>query len=556
MASVRRDIKLDTLQQKATRRFIFGMVVGDVLAFVLILDVFYLRPIYLRPWALSKWHIWLTIVLVLWGIYTHTWLQDADCYYSKMARHGCAPIPSFPNDPFGVWFLLDAARHIKSHTLLTRWSGLLSSMGHTFRHRVFPNFGDIIATDEPDNVRAVLSTKFDDWVIPQLRIRAFIPVLGHHSIFTTNGDEWRHARATLRPAFVRDQVADLRCLDRHVNKLIAYIPRDGSSFDLQAMFSKLTTDTISDFMFGRSTDMLGSAPEDGLRFGRCFDVSMQKIANRARLGWLTMLFGDRELDECTSFMNAFVEKYIVEVRNEQEEKKKADEEGDSKRYMFLNELLRTGEPDEVIRDQLMSIFTAGRDTTTSVLSYLFFELSRRPDVVTEIQREVHDLNLADTEQLPTWEQLRNMKYLNWSIKEALRLNPPVATNAREAVRDTVLPVGGGVDGKSPVFVTKGTNIRYIPWAIHRRKDIYGDDADDFRPERWETLRPTFEYVPFNAGPRICVGQQFALTQIAFVTFKLLQAFKEIERKDDRPPIQKFGINTSMLYGCWVSMTPA
>lgn len=67
---------------------------------------------------------------------------------------------------------------------------------------------------------------------------------------------------------------------------------------------------------------------------------------------------------------------------------------------------------------------------------------------------------------------------------------------------------------------------------------------------------SFEYIPFNAGPRICIGQQFALTQIAFVTFRLLQAFKKIERKDDRPPIQKFGVNTSMLYGCWVSMTPA
>ncbi|KAI1764820.1 cytochrome P450 [Hypoxylon sp. FL1150] len=550
MVSVNRDSKMESLQRKATRRYVFGMTAGSVLALALALDV-----LYLRPGAPSKGQKWLAIALVLWGLYTHIWVRDAHRYYSEMSRNGCAPIPSFPNDLFGVRFLLDAARHIKSHTLLARWSGLLSSMGHTFRHRTFPSSGDTIATDEPENVRAVLSTRFDDWSIPQLRIRAFLPVLGRHSIFTTNGDEWRRARATLRPAFVRDQVADLRCLDRHVDKLIAHIPRDGSSFDLQATFSKLTTDTISDFMFGRSTDMLGSAPADGLRFGRCFDISMQKIANRARLGWLTMLFGDREFAECTAFMNAFVEKYIVEVRNEQEEKRD-EEAGDGKRYMFLNELLRTGEPDEVIRDQLMSIFTAGRDTTGIVLSYLFFELSRRPDVVSAIQREVEDLNLGDTEQLPTWEQLRNMKYLNWAVKEALRLNPPVATNAREAVRDTVLPIGGGPDGKSPVFVTKGTNIRYIPWAIHRRKDIYGEDADEFRPERWETLRPTYEYVPFNAGPRICVGQQFALTQIAFVTFRLLQAFKSIERKDDRPPIQKFGINTSMLYGCWVSMTPA
>lgn len=548
MASVNGHTKMEPLQEKATQRYVFATAAGAVLAAALVLDV-----LYLRPGAPSTGQSWLTVGLMLWGVYTQTSLRDTHRYYSDMARNGCRPIPSFPHDPLGVRFLLDAARHIKAHTLLARWSGLLSSLGHTFRHRTFPNPGYTIATDEPDNVRAVLGTGFDDWDIPRLRIRAFLPVLGRHSIFTTNGDAWRRARASLRPAFVRDQVADLHCLDRHVARLVARIPRDGSAFDLQAMLSMLTTDTISDFMFGRSTDILGSAPEDGLRFGRCFDVSMQKIADRARLGWLTMLLRDRELDECTAFMNAYVEKYIVEVRSEQGE---TEGEDDGKRYMFLNELLRTGEPDEVIRDHLMSIFTAGRDTTTSVLTYLFFELSRRPDVVAAIQREVRDLDLGDMEQLPTWEQLRNMKYLNWAIKEALRLNPPVATNAREAVRDTVLPIGGGPDGKSPVFVTKGTIIRYLPWAMHRRHDIYGDDADEFRPERWEVLRPTYEYVPFNAGPRICVGQQFALTQIAFVTFRLLQAFQTIERKDDRPPIQKFGINTSMLYGCWVSMTPA
>ncbi|KAI1134314.1 cytochrome P450 [Hypoxylon sp. FL0543] len=543
MASEDDNFQMESLSRKAKQRYVFATMLAAILAAAIVLDA-----LLLGVGVLSGAQKAFGILILLLITYTQTPLRGAYRCYTEMARHGCKPLPSFPKDPVGVRFLLDAKRLIKSNTLLQGWSQLFVKLGHTFQHRTFPNPGVTIATDEPDNVRAVLSTRFDDWDIPQMRIRAFLPVLGAHSIFTTNGDAWRHARSMLRPAFVRDQVADLRCLDRHVTKLIAHIPRDGRAFDLQAMFSMLTTDTISDFMFGNSTDLLGSAPEDGLRFGRCFDVSMQKIANRARLGWLTLLLPDRELDECCAFMNAYVEKYVAEVRGEEKQ-----EHG--KRYMFLNELLRTGEPDEAIRDQLMSIFTAGRDTTTSVLSYLFFELSRRPDVVAAIRREVGDLDLSDASQLPTWESLRNMKYLNWSIKEALRLNPPVATNAREAIRDTILPVGGGPDGRSPVFVRKGTLIRYFPWALHRRQDIYGHDADEFRPERWEALKPTFEYVPFNAGPRICVGQQFALTQIAFTTFRILQAFEAIERRDERPPIQKFGINISMLHGCWVSMTP-
>ncbi|KAI1104806.1 cytochrome P450 [Jackrogersella minutella] len=549
MVSPKEIRRMKSLPRTTKQRYVTAIAVTALLVVALLVEE-YRQP---GPWSATLKVLEMMLLVV--SICIQLSLRGTHRYYVKMARNGCEPFPSFPADLFGVRFLLESARQIKSNTLLVGWSRLFDTLGHTFEHRMFPNPGVTIATDEPENVRAVLSARFDDWDLPRMRTRAFIPVLGRHSIFTTNGDAWRHARATLRPAFVRDQVADLRCLDRHVKKLIAHIPRDGRRFDMKAMLSMLTTDTISDFMFGNSTDLLGSAPEDGLRFGRCFDMSMQKIANRARLGWLTMLLPDREMDECTTFMNAYVEKYVAEVKAEQGEKTEKGGE-DGKRYMFLNELLRTGEPDEAIRGHLMSIFTAGRDTTTSVLSYLFFELSRRPDVVAAIRREVSDLDLSDADQLPAWESLRNMKYMNWAIKEALRLNPPVASNAREAVRDTILPVGGGPDGKSPIFVKKGTLIRYMPWALHRRQDIYGDDANEFRPERWDTLRTTYEYVPFNAGPRVCVGQQFALTQMAFVTSRILQAFKAIERKDDRLPIQKFGVNISMLHGCWVSMTPA
>lgn len=71
----------------------------------------------------------------------------------------------------------------------------------------------------------------------------------------------------------------------------------------------------------------------------------------------------------------------------------------------------------------------------------------------------------------------------------LRLHPIVPANSRVCVTDTTLPVGGGPDGKSPIFVKKGTQINYQVYVMHRRKDLYGEEADEFRPERWETLRP-------------------------------------------------------------------
>ena len=218
-------------------------------------------------------------------------------------------------------------------------------------------------------------------------------------------------------------------------------------------------------MFGQSTDTLGAAETpDALHFGRCFDRSIFKLARRTRIGWLTQLLPDRELNADTDFLRRYAARYVEGAKRRQQKQQegpdKVAEEG-GRKYVFLDELLRSGEPDEVVRDQLISIFLAGRDTTTSVLTYLFAELARHPDAVSAIRREIRDLGVAD----PSWDQLRGMTYLNWAVKEALRLNPPVATNSREALRDTVLPTGGGPDGKSPTVVLKGTVVRYQPVSV-------------------------------------------------------------------------------------------
>ncbi|RYP75338.1 hypothetical protein DL771_002434 [Monosporascus sp. 5C6A] len=531
---------MDPAGRVTTRRYVLMNAVIITSVTIFALDILHFRP---RPLTVQDKAV--GILLVLMGVYTQTELRGWYRYYSKNAQNGCAPMPVYPNDMFGIRYFLEAVRQVRANALLESRQQRMKSLGHTFVHKLFPEPGLCVDTDDPEIVKTILATNFEDWIIPEIRVRGMLPVLGYHSIFTTNGPEWQHARAMLRPAFVRDQISDIQCFDRHVSKLIDRIPKDGSPFDLQALFAMLTIDTISDFMFGQSTDIMGTASPEALEFGACFDRSVFKIACRVRLGWLSQLLPDRELDADVAYMRKYVAQYVQNVKGQTEK----DLENGARKYVFLHELIKTGEPDEVVRDQSLSIFLAGRDTTTSVLTYLFFELSRNPGIVAKIQGEIQGLGEHD----PSWEQLRGMKYLNWAIKEALRLNPPVATNAREAVRDTILPTGGGLDGKSPTFVPKGTTVRYLPWSMQRREDIYGSDASEFRPERWEDLKVTVQYLPFNAGPRICIGQQFALTQMALITFRLLQAFNTIERKDERPPVRKLGVNTSMLYGCWVSM---
>lgn len=89
---------------------------------------------------------------------------------------------------------------------------------------------------------------------------------------------------------------------------------------------------------------------------------------------------------------------------------------------------------------------------------------------------------------------------------ALRIHPVIPSNAREATKDTTLPRGGGADGSSPLFVRRGTIVVYSVHSMHRDASVFGEDVYSFRPERWDGLRAGWAYLPFNGGPRICLGR--------------------------------------------------
>jgi cytochrome P450 len=139
---------------------------------------------------------------------------------------------------------------------------------------------------------------------------------------------------------------------------------------------------------------------------------------------------------------------------------------------------------------------------------MWFEISKRQDVFDRLMEEVNTLEGRQ----PTYDELKNMKYVRAVLNESQRLYPVVPGNARQAREDTMLPVGGGEDGKSPIFVPKGEWVAWLNYSMHRRKDLYGEDAEEFKPERWidtedhKGLRTSWEYLPFSGGPRICIGR--------------------------------------------------
>ncbi|TKW48654.1 Cytochrome P450 52A12 [Colletotrichum tanaceti] len=169
-------------------------------------------------------------------------------YVLQMKARGCGEAPVFPHtDPvFGSdWVRTSLARQ-RDHGLLEWWQGLFARLGNTWWYRT-PT-GWWLMTSEPENIKTMLASSFDDFPIAGPRRTSVLPILGPEAIFAANGEAWHGARAMMRPTFVRDQIADLECFERHVGNLIARIPRDGGTVDLQSLLFMMTMDSATDFM--------------------------------------------------------------------------------------------------------------------------------------------------------------------------------------------------------------------------------------------------------------------------------------------------------------------
>ena len=147
------------------------------------------------------------------------------------------------------------------------------------------------------------------------------------------------------------------------------------------------------------------------------------------------------------------------------------------------------------------------------MTWTFFLLVRHPEVLEKLRTEINS-HCFDPAHL-TRADLRKMGYLQNVLNETLRLYPSVPINNRVAKRTTILPTGGGPDRTAPVLIPKDCTVSWSVYAMHRRPDLYGLDAELFRPERWDEDMPlrrdktnaAWGYLPFNGGPRICLGRK-------------------------------------------------
>ncbi|GKT55949.1 cytochrome P450 [Colletotrichum tofieldiae] len=403
-----------------------------------------------------------------------------------------------------------------------------------------------VYTIDPANIQAVLANKFKDFDLGERRIKQFKPLLGN-SIFTADGAFWEHSRALFRPQFSRDQINDLEKTEAAVQALFKALPLVGAerggavTVDIMPMLFRFTLDTATGFLFGESvesqmaaatgvssttsaaTAMAADQSGNDMTFAEAFHEAQAWITTRVRLQGLYWLAPEGTGKKASDYLRRYTDHYVRMALSSA--KPTAKEEG----YSLLDTLAEQTRDEDELRDQILGLLLAGRDTTATLLSWVLLLLAQHPAVFERLRADVvQDFGeYSDSPSNIDFGTLKSSKYLQFVLRETLRVYNVVPLNIRVAARDTVLPRGGGANGLLPVVVRKGQTVNFSPYLLHRRADVW-EAALEFKPERWEGVRLDWNYVPFSGGPRICLGQQFALTEAGYLLVRLLQRFKSME----------------------------
>ncbi|KAL4910346.1 hypothetical protein BDW74DRAFT_165417 [Aspergillus multicolor] len=387
---------------------------------------------------------------------------------------------------------------------------------------------DNIFTCDHANVQAILATKFKDFELGAGRRHTLYPMFGV-GIFTSDGETWSRSRALLRPQFTRDQISDLELEEHHVQQAMLAMPVDPATgwtanTNIQAIIFRLTIDSATEFLFGESAGSQAEALRNGGtlppdHFSGDFDRGQWYVAQRSRYEKFHWLVDNRESRAVVQRVHEYVDKFVHAALGPAGQEKKSDT------YVFLEALATTTKDPIELRSQLLNILLAGRDTTASLLSWTILMLARHPAIFTKLRAIIlADFGPYTSRESISFTSLKSCRYLQYFLAEVLRLCPAVPINRRVATTPTTLPVGGGPKGKEPIYLRAGQVVTYSPFITHRRTDLWGDDVEVFNPDRWVERKVGWEYLPFNGGPRVCIGQQFALTEAGYVLVRLLQRF--------------------------------
>jgi cytochrome P450 len=387
---------------------------------------------------------------------------------------------------------------------LKYFTGLMREYGDLVSLRVL-NFR-ILLLNHPDHIEDVLVNhprKFIKGRVLQANKRVF-----GRGLLTSEGDFWLRQRRLAQPAFHRARIAGYASTMVEYTERLLHEWQDGEERDIHKEMMRLTLQIVGKTLFDADVE------RDAQDIGKSLELLLELGANFRRTifipQWLptpTNLRQERAIRQ--------IEKVLYRIIAE---KRASGRDSGDLLFMLLAAQDEDGSrmTDQQLRDEAITLFLAGHETTANTLSWTWWLLAQNPAVEAKLHAELRTV-LAG--RAPSLDDLPKLVYTNYIITESMRLYPPAWGTARTAIEEHEI---------AGYAVPKGSGVSFAQWTVHRDARWY-DAPEEFRPERWEgdLLKriPRFAYFPFGGGPRQCIGNTFALMETALTLATIAQQYR-------------------------------
>ncbi|EGZ17528.1 hypothetical protein PHYSODRAFT_314852 [Phytophthora sojae] len=397
----------------------------------------------------------------------------------------------------------------------------------------------------PEAFEDVLKLEFSNFPKGSYQCENLRDLLGD-GIFAVDGEQWVHQRKTASNLFtmraLRDSMAFV--IQRHAVVLYDILRQTSESnetLDLFKLLNRFTIEAFTEIGFGVHMGCLDSEEEHP--FQKAFDHAQRALLLRfVRPGWFWELQkwlgvgAEGQLKNDIEVINKTVLDIVEKALAKRSsigsgiEIDGSASQGKDIVSLFLGDAdSDTQQLDPMfLRNIVVNFLIAGRDTTAQTLSWFFLNLAKNPDVETAIRNEIAKKlpNIEGSEvnvSHATMQDVSQLVYLEAALKETLRLHPPVPMIPKYVVEDTTLSDG--------TFVKAGSLIVLATYVMARLPQVWGPDAEEFKPERW--IDPStgklivvsaYKFASFNAGPRMCLGMNLAMLEMKLVVAGLLSKF--------------------------------
>lgn len=411
----------------------------------------------------------------------------------------------------------------------------------------------IVDVSKPEWIEYIQKTNFDNYTKGDLFRTVMSQVFGE-GIFVVDGPKWkltRHSTSTIftNNTFKKIIVPSTNATMDEFLKALNFASEENRSLDFCDLFFSFTLDAFVKMTLGKDLELFknfnkseakSAAPTElsssTIRFVEAFDFVQNQMDFRFSVlsGWkliemLNLSMGKRMKESCqilNEYTYSLIDDRISHLSNKNVDKAD-DESGQSLLDLFIKARdQRGGNLGRIeLRDSMINLIIAGRDTTAQALSWAFFHLLMNRHLISKIRDETIEI-LGDDDPNQGGVSYENYKEFIWAyavVLETLRLHPSVPKNMKVAISDDQIPGGP--------FIQSGDFVRWCDWLIGRDVTVWGSDCTEFKPERWIDEKGSikqfgqFKFHAFNGGPRVCLGMNLALYEAVKVIVEIFQRFE-------------------------------